>query len=32
LATRRLRSMTMSLAQISSSIWCHLSKTSWMWS
>lgn len=32
LATRRLRSITMSLAQISSSIWCHLSSTSWMWS
>ena len=31
-ATRRLRYITMSLAQISSSIWCHLSSTSWMWS
>lgn len=30
LATRRLPSNTMILAQISSSIWSHLSSTSWM--
>lgn len=31
-ATRRLRSKTITFAQISSSIWVHLSNTSCMWS